>query len=270
MSKPTALITGSGRKRLGFEIAKSLAQKGYNIAIHFNQSKVSAQENVAELRQFGVDAEAFQADVSDQAAVDRLTENVILRFSSIDVLVTTSSIWKTIHLEDVTADDLLRSFRVNTLGTFLCCRAVGLAMSKQSSGGCIVTIGDALINHPYLDHAAYFVAKGSIPTLTKALAIELASRNPMVRVNCIQPGPVMFPDDLPKDVQAKRTHATLGKIANDPGSVANAVEFIIKTPMIVGDTLTLDGGRNVGLEHRARRLECETSRDSTSGRQACD
>lgn len=247
-----ALITGSGRRRVGYVIAKHLARYGYDIAVHYNSASQSATENVEELCDLGVSAQKFKADVTSEPDVRRLVVEIVEAFGSLDVLVTTSSIWKTIPLRDVTAEDVLASFRVNTLGTFLCCKQAGLQMVSQETGGNIITIGDALIEHPYLDHAAYFTAKGSIPTLTRAFAVELASRNPKVRVNCIEPGPVMLPPDLPDGEQEERIASTLVKEADRPESVAQTVLYMINNPMLTGSCITVDGGRNVGQEHRAR------------------
>lgn len=247
--RKTALITGSGRKRVGYEIAKLLAHEGYNCAVHYHSSEEAATENVRELRSLGVDAERFQADVSDEKEVAALVASAQERFGSLDVVVTTSSIWKTIKLDDVSAEDVLNSFRVNTLGTFLVCKYAGLRMVEQETGGSIVTIGDSLIHHPYTDHAAYFTAKGAIPTLTKCFAVELASRNPNVRVNCIEPGPIMFPDDLPPEKQKARVSSTLTKTADCPEAVGSTVLYLIGNPMLTGCCIPLDSGRNVAHEH---------------------
>lgn len=248
----TALITGSGRKRLGYVVAKRLAQSGYNIAVHYHSSEEPAKENVREFRQIGVSSESFQADVADESEVKTLVSQVNEHFGSVDVLVTTSSIWKTIPLEDTTAEDVLNSFKVNALGTFLCCRYAGLRMVEQQDGGNIVTICDALVQHPYVDHAAYFTAKGSIPTMTRCFAVEFAARNPRVRVNCISPGPVMLPPGMDDEERNSRVASTLVKRADEPNSIASAVEFLIENQMTTGVDLTIDGGRNVGLEHQRR------------------
>ncbi len=248
----TALITGCGRSRLGHVIAQHLADLGYNIAAHYNRSEDSAEANVVEYKKRDVDAAAFQADVSDEDDVHQMVDDVLSRFSSIDVLVTTASIWRSIPLEQLTAEEILNNFRVNTLGTFLCCQHVGLAMAKQPDGGNIITIGDSLTNHPYVNYAAYFTSKGAIAGLTRSFAVELANRNPKIRVNCIAPGPVMFPDAMQAEDAKRVTDSTLNKTANHPESVAAAVEFLINSPMMCGVVLPVDGGRNVGREQQSR------------------
>ena len=71
MSK-IALITGSGKRRIGNVVALALAERGYDIALHYNRSAEEAQQTVVELQQRGVRAAAFQADLANEADVARL------------------------------------------------------------------------------------------------------------------------------------------------------------------------------------------------------
>ncbi|MDG1895169.1 MAG: SDR family oxidoreductase, partial [Fuerstiella sp.] len=193
--QPVALITGSGRHRVGNVIARYLAERKYQIALHYHSSKEEAVETLDELRSVGVNCEAYRADVSSDDSVRQMVTQVNDRFGRIDVLATTASVWSSGSLDNITADDLRSNFDVNTLGTFFTARAVGAVMVEQPEGGSIVTFGDWAIERPYMHHAAYLLSKGTMPTLTRTLALELGHRNPKVRVNCIHPGPVMFPPD---------------------------------------------------------------------------
>lgn len=242
---PVALITGSGRLRIGRTIAASLGQCGYRIALHYHSSESEAQSAVREFRDREVDCEAFQADVSNESDVERMFDQLGERFGRLDVLVTTASVWQPKKLEKLTAEDVRFSFDVNTLGTFLCVRRGGLMMVEQDSGGSIVTIGDWSIQRPYMDHAAYFVAKGAIPTLTRVMAVELARRNPKVRVNCIHPGAVMEPPGLDADARQARVEATLVKQADDPQTVVHTVRYLIENTFVTGVCLPVDGGRSI-------------------------
>ncbi len=243
--KAVALITGSGRRRVGNVIARCLADEGYAIALHYHSSAEEAEATLRDFRAVGVDCDAFSANVAVEAEVDNMFEAVLERFGQVDVLVTTASVWDATRLEEVTADDLWRNFNVNTLGTFLCARRAGLQMVSQQSGGTIVTIGDWAIERPYLDHAAYFISKGALPTLTRALAVELAHRNPRVRVNCIHPGPVLFPPDSSEAERTELIESTLVKRADDPETVAEAVKFFIRNDFVTGVCLPVDGGRTI-------------------------
>src|SRR5262249_19535678 len=145
----------------------------------------------------------------------------------------------------VTADDVRNNLEINTLGTFLCTQHAGLAMVKQAEGGNIVLLGDWATARPYLNYSAYFASKGAITTLTRCFAVELGTRNPRVRVNCIMPGPVMFPPDLPQQEKQQALRGTLVKQEGGPGNVSKAVLSFIDNDFITGVCLPVDGGRTI-------------------------
>jgi pteridine reductase len=240
-----ALVTGSGKVRVGWHVADALAGRGYSIAVHYRQSASEAADTEAHLRGRGVEAECFPADLSDEAQVREMVRAVLDRFGRIDVLVNCAAIWPATTLEEVTAADMKRCFDVNVLGTFLCCQQVGLAMVRQPEGGCIVTFGDWAEARPYRDHVPYFASKGAIPALTRALAVELGSRNPNVRVNGVAPGPVMLPPDLPEAERAQAIRATLVQREGSPCNVAQAVLYLVENDFVTGTMLTVDGGRTI-------------------------
>jgi pteridine reductase len=241
-----ALITGAGRHRVGSVIATMLAGRGFQVALGYHRSAEAVRETVEKLTQQGVRAEAFQADVSVEAEVDRLFDEVATRFGRLDVLVTAAAIWEPKPLEQVTAADVRRHFEINALGTFLCCRRGGLIMAGQPEGGAIVTVGDWAIERPYPDSAAYMASKGAIPTITRTMAVELARRNPAVRVNCVMPGPVMLPPDLPAEEARKAIGATLVRRQGRPEHVGQAVIFLVENDFVTGACLPVDGGRTIG------------------------
>lgn len=243
--KKLALITGGGKRRVGNCVARTLAAHGYDVALHYNHSADEARQTARQLEEQGVRAEAFQADVTEEAEVDRLFDAVLGSFGRLDVLVTAAAVWERKRLEEVTADDVRRQFSVNTLGTFLFCRRAGLIMAKQPSGGSIVTIGDWAAARPYADYAAYFAGKGAIPTITRVFAVELARRNPAVRVNCILPGPVMLPENLAEHEVKGAVAGTLLKRLGKPENVAQAVLFLAENDYVTGVCLPIDGGRTI-------------------------
>jgi len=169
-------------------------------------------------------------------------------FGRLDVLVTAAAAWQRTTLEEVTAEDARRQFDINALGTLLCCRRAGLIMIAQPEGGAIVTIGDWATRRPYCDYSAYFLSKGAIPTITRTMAVELARRNPNVRVNCILPGPVMPPDDLSEAEVRGAVAGTLLKRPGRPENVAQAVVFLVENDFITGVCLPVDGGRTISGE----------------------
>lgn len=246
-----ALVTGSGKRRVGWHVAEALAQRGYSLAIHFHHSAMEAAETVADFQRRGIDAAAFCADLADESAIQSMVTEVNRRFGRIDVLVNSAAIWSSQPLEKVTAADLRRFFDINTLGTFLVSQQVGLQMAQAEGGGVIILIGDWATARPYQDYSAYMVSKGSIPTMTRCLAVELGTRNPRVRVNAILPGPVMLPPDLPAAVREHSIQSTLVKHEGSPGNVAQAVVHFIENDFVTGVCLPVDGGRSLFAEEAA-------------------
>ena len=240
-----ALVTGSGKRRVGWQVAQALADRGFALAVHYRSSAGEAADTVASLRQRGVEAEAFAANLAVEAEVRRLIDATVARFGRLDLLVNCAAIWKTKRLEEVTADDVREHWETNTLGTFLCAQHAGLVMSRQTEGGCIVNLGDWAEARPYLDHAAYFASKGAIPTLTRCLAVELGTRNPRVRVNCILPGPVFLPPTYSEKERLRVVNATLVKREGSPANVAQAVLFFLDNDFVTGVCLPVDGGRTI-------------------------
>jgi len=245
MPPPVALVTGSGKQRIGWHVAQALAARGYRLAVHYRTSATEGTEAVASLRARGVDAIGWQADVASEDDVQKMVDGTVEHFGRLDVLVCCASIWQQKRFEEVTAADVRRNFDVNTLGTFLCCQRAGLAMVKQPEGGSIVTIADWAIERPYLNYSAYLTSKGAIPALTRILAVELGTRNPRVRVNCLLPGPVMLPADLPLAEKEEAIRATLVKHEGSPEDIAQAALALIDNDFVTGVALPVDGGRSI-------------------------
>jgi pteridine reductase len=242
MGPRVALVTGSGKKRVGAAVAEALARRGFAVAVHYRSSAAEADRS---LRGHGVEAAAFPADLTDEKAVRAMVRDVLGRFGRIDVLVNCAAVWQSKPLEDVTATDVRLHFDTNALGTFLCSQHAGLAMVKQPEGGLIVNIGDWAEVRPYTGYAAYFPSKGAVSAITRCLAVELGTRNPNVRVNCVLPGPVMLPPTLTEKEKREAVAATLVKREGSPQNIAQAVLSFVDNDFVTGVCLPVDGGRTV-------------------------
>jgi len=183
-----ALVTG-GAGPVGAAVVRSLAARGYAVAIHDHAAFQQARDLAAELVAAGVPSLAVTADLRDDGPMRALVHRVADHFGRIDVLVTCA--WLAIGgvFEEVTADDLRTHFDINCVGTFVVAQEAGAFMVRQAEGGCIVTIGDGGADHPTIGFAACSPSQGAIPALTRSLAAEFAAHNPQVRVNCVVPAP---------------------------------------------------------------------------------
>jgi pteridine reductase len=230
---------------VGWQVVQYLAAQGYALVVHYNTSGIEAEATVKQLQERQVVAMAVQADMRDEHSIGQMVERIMERHGRIDALVNCAATYQSKRLEEVTADDVRHFFEVNTLGTFLCSQLVGLAMVRQPEGGNIILVGDWACRRPYLNYAAYFPSKGTIPTITRTLAVELGTRNPAVRVNCILPGPVMLPPDMPPAERQQAINATLVKREGKPENIAQAVKFLLDNDFVTGISLPVDGGRSV-------------------------
>lgn len=241
---PVAVVTGAGR-RVGNGIARALGARGYRVALHANASIAEAEKTAGELSASGGDAIAVAANLGDEKAARDMIARVRDHFGRIDAVVNSAAIWSAARLEQVTADDVRRHFEINTLATFVCCQEAGLVMVAQAEGGAIVNVGDWAIARPYRDHAAYFTAKGSIPALTRVFAVELAARNPRVRVNAVLPGPVLLPAGMSRDERKQVIASTLAQREGTVEELASAILFLVENEFVTGVCLPVDGGRSI-------------------------
>ncbi|MBI1246362.1 SDR family oxidoreductase [bacterium] len=241
---PVALVTGSA-KRVGRVVAEHLAAAGYRIAVHANHSMEEAETFVSQLREQGIEAQAFQADLTKLADIKRLIDYVHFYFGRIDVLVNSASIFDSTPLEEMSENDLDAMFRMNTYSALHCANWVGRRMQEQPTGGAIVNIGDWSIVRPTVGFSAYIASKGALASLTKSLAIDLAAKNPGIRVNAVLPGQVLLPEGSSDTKRQAAIDATLVKRLGEPEDVAQAVRFLIESPFVTGVCLPVDGGRTI-------------------------
>lgn len=243
---PVALVTGSGAPRVGREIARRLARLGCRLALHANSSVEDAEREADEIRRsHDVDVFVTHGSLGDPNVPEEVVRQTREHFRRLDILVNSAAIWSPCKLEDVSADEIKRYFDINTVGSFMCAKAAGLRMVEQTHGGCIINLGDWATIRPYLDHAAYFPSKGAIETMTRSLAVEFASRNRAVRVNCIQPGPVLLAEDVsPSERESIAASTLVGKVGT-PRHIAHAVQFLCENDFVTGVCLAVDGGRQI-------------------------
>jgi len=236
----TALVTG-GAKRIGREIALGLAKKGARLLIHYNTSEKEAQHVASEIKSLHADCFLFQADLSKNENILKMTAEIFSAVSTVEILINSASLFYKTPFGTVEESDWDRLIDTNLKGPFLLSKEIGNKMFNQG-GGKIINIADWSGFRPYKDYSPYCVSKGGLITLTKALAKDLA---PKVYANAIAPGPVLWPPDFSEAKKKSVIEKTpLGR-AGTPQDIVDAVLFLLDNDFINGTVLVVDGGRSL-------------------------
>jgi pteridine reductase len=235
-----ALVTGGGI-RLGRAIVQALAADGATVAVHHHGSGQSARSLVSELRSAGRRAEAFQADLTDDAQLSALVPSVERSLGPISVLVNSAARFSRAPFLDTDAATLDGEWRLNARAPFLLTRAAARGMVERREGVVVnvLDIGGAFV--PWRSYSAYCMTKAAMHMLTQVLALELA---PHVRVNGVAPGTILPPESLgPQEREELRARIPLERFGS-PEDVAHTVRFLVSGPdFITGQVLAVDGGR---------------------------
>jgi 3-oxoacyl-[acyl-carrier protein] reductase len=238
------LVTGSSRG-IGRAVALRAAHHGARVAIHFRTGGLDADRTVEDARSSGSpDARAFQADLSDGAAAERLVGDVVAAFGRLDGLVNNAGMDQRGPTLDLTPDEWDAVIATNLTASFRTMRAAIPVMLGQGSGS-IVNIASRLGQMGIAETAAYSAAKAGLIGLTRSLAREFGSRG--VRINAVAPGVTiteMTTDLIESDEGQRRLRdMALGRFGR-ADEVAEAVIFLLSdaSSLFLGQTLNPNAG----------------------------
>jgi len=246
MQGKVVLITG-GAKRVGAAIGRLLHASGANLMVHYRSSADEARALQDELNAVRPDSVALiQADLLDVNGLPSLINQTVATFGGLDVLVNNASSFYPTPIGTITMKDWDNLMGSNLLAPMFLSQAAAPELKKRR--GCIVNIADIHAERPMKSYVVYSVAKAGVVGLTKSLAREMG---PLVRVNAVAPGPIMWPEDDPNFDEVSRQRIvshTILKTAGGPDDIARAVRFFaIDAPYVTGQVLAVDGGRNAKL-----------------------
>ena len=249
-----ALVTGAA-KRLGREMALYLAGRGLDVVVHYNGSEAEAREVVDLCREAGVKAEAVQADLTNEAAMQALVPDAVRAIGGpLTVLVNSASIFEHDTVETATRESWDRHLESNLRAPFVLTQRfaeqapepeIGGRWNEPTARAVIVNMIDMRVRKLTPEFMSYTIAKSAIWTLTRTSAQALA---PKVRVNAIGPGPTM------QGVRQSETHfenqrkATIMRRGADPSDITHALGYFLDAPAVTGQLLCIDGGQHLGWE----------------------
>ena len=244
------LVTGAA-KRLGREIALQFAHQGWDVAVHYGRSEQEAQETVKQIQGLGVKAEAFQADLADEAAIKKLFTGVTKQFTNLHCLVNSASMFEYDRANSnspLSALSLQNHMQVNLTAPMLLSQLMfeyqknNVNKTGHENLPSIIQLLDQKLINLNPDYLSYTLSKAALATSVEVLALDFA---PYLRVLGLAPGISLPSGDQTNDGFVKAHQMTpLGK-SSTPEDVAKAAVFLAQANAITGTTLYVDGGQHL-------------------------
>lgn len=236
----TALITGAAR-RIGRSIALDLAANGWNVGIHYRNSRAEAEALAAEIARNGGRAEPLQANLADVGDVLSLIPRCAEALGTPTCLVNNASEFFLDTIGSVTPEGWHTHLDINLKAPVFLAQALYASLPADVEGN-VINIIDQRVWRPTPDFFSYTISKAGLWTATQTLAQAMA---PRVRVNAIGPGPVLQSvHQTTADFSAETVSTPLRRGPSLP-EIATAVRFILATPSMTGQMIALDGGQHL-------------------------
>src|SRR5688572_32042138 len=265
------LVTGASLG-IGRETALAFGRAGAKVVVNYRSHVEQAEEVVKLVRESGSDAVALQADVADQAAVERMVAHTVEKFGKLDIAVSNAAYSDRDLFYKADMAGFRRTVDVTMWGAFYLMRAATQQMIKQGKGGaiCLVSSPHAFIPAPRA--MAYNMSKAALEHMARTAAIEVAEHR--IRINVVQPGWTDTPGELKfasrETLDTAGAKIPLGRLGT-PEEMAEGILFLCdpRNEYLTGAALLVDGGislpwwanrgsarseeRRVGKECRSRR-----------------
>jgi 3-oxoacyl-[acyl-carrier protein] reductase len=242
-----AIITGAGRG-IGRAFALMFAEEGARLLLP-DISLERAEDAVREIKAKGGEAVAMLTDISEEKDTQKMAEKVMQQYGRVDILINNAAIWYGLNIkpwDTWTVAEWDRIFAVNVRGTWLCCKAIAPLMGKKSRGKIIniaSNVARVPAGHFFLPYAC---TKGTVYTLTHALARALGPAG--VNVNAIAPGYTATEASLgQRDSEQTFKHATSEQSISRREEAADLVGTAVflasaESDFITGQVIYVDGG----------------------------
>lgn len=241
LKNKVAIVTG-GSRGIGAAISLELAKQGVKIVLNYVSRPELAEKMVAEIQEFGGEAFAVQADVSNSDDAARLVQTAVEHFGKLDILVNNAGITRDSTFKKLSEEDWRKVIDVN-LNSVFNTTSPALQHLLESDGGRIINISSIIGQAGGFGQTNYAAAKAGLIGYTKSLALELAKSN--VTVNAICPGFIgtemvqAIPEKVLDGIVSKIPQKRLGT----PQEIGRGVVFLCKDgAYITGQQLNINGG----------------------------
>ena len=248
----TAIVTGAS-SGIGQAVAIALGQAGANVVVNYVAGEEAATATLAAATKGGGQGTIYQADVSDEAAVQGMFKHAIEAFGTVDILVNNAGIQQDASILDMTLQQWQRVIGVNLTGQFLCAREAvrefkrrGVRPEVSRAAGKIICMSSVHQVIPWAGHANYAASKGGVELMMKSIAQEVAPWR--IRVNSIGPGAIRTPINrqawaTPEAYASLMTLIPYQRIG-EPEEIGRAAVWLASdaSDYVNGTTLFIDGG----------------------------
>jgi len=240
-----ALVTGASHG-IGRATARALSEAGAKVALA-SRNEQQLGELAAEIASAGGESVVARMDVGDAAQVKNGFQQILGKFGRLDILVNNAAITRDTLALRMKLEDWEAVLRTNLTGAHFCTQQALGAMLKQRSGR-IINVTSVVAETGNAGQANYVASKAGLIGLTRAIAVEVASRS--ITVNAVAPGFITTPmtDPLPDAVKEKmKSLIPLGRFGTDR-DVATAIVFLAsdEAGYITGQVLGVNGGLHMG------------------------
>jgi 3-oxoacyl-[acyl-carrier protein] reductase len=194
------------------------------VVVNYASNAKEADATVAEIQSAGGQAIAVKADVGNAVDVERLFEETVIAFGTIDVVVNNSGIMTLSPIGKGDAAVFDKVIQTNLRGTFL---VMAQAAQRMAGGGRIIAFSSSVLARSFPTYGPYIASKAGVEGLVHVLANELRGRN--ITVNAVAPGPVgteLFLSGKTEEQVAELTRLAPLERLGEPGDIANVVSFL--------------------------------------------
>jgi|TARA_Y100000814_G_scaffold120928_1_gene86651 NAD(P)-dependent dehydrogenase (short-subunit alcohol dehydrogenase family) len=236
------IITG-GATRIGAAIAEKLSGPRKEIIIHFNKSKLKAENLKKKLSKKGTKVYLIKGDLSVEKDVNKIVKFSKSKLKYFDCLINNASLFENDKIENFTTDSWGKHLRTNLRTPALLSKE--FAKNIRGKNNNIINIIDQRVFKLTPHFFSYTISKTGLYTLTKTSAMSLA---PNIRVNGIAPGPTIKNKRQSEKHFKKQYMATPLRRQVDVDQICNAVDFFIKNRSITGQVISVDSGQSLNWQ----------------------